>query len=340
MNEPRRFFTVLVLLGGACFAQAPPPTHASELETKLQVNPEDLDSRTELLKFYSSTQSSENYTRHVLWLIENHPDYLAIDEYGRLLSRGGPLNTPGEYEQAKEAWETQLAGAHKSGSVLLNAAKFLESSDPQRALELLEEARKLDTEKRLYVGAEAEIYKNVIVQYRNGDQGADPIRLQLLNCSDAELLGVTGAALAGVYSPAGVKDLGLELLERAISLDPSNTKWKAVLESAKTPNSIPRRVFRIGGKVADSNVIEKVAPDYPERARQARIQGVVDFTAVIGEDGLVKHLELIRGHPLLVDAANDAVLQWKYRPTLLNGNPVSIMTDVAVSFTLQGTPAN
>jgi periplasmic protein TonB len=54
----------------------------------------------------------------------------------------------------------------------------------------------------------------------------------------------------------------------------------------------------------------------------------------------VKHLELVRGHPLLVDAAKDAVLRWKYRPALLNGNPVSIMTDVVISFTLQGTPAN
>ncbi len=341
MNEPRLFSAVLVvLLSGACFAQPPPPTRASELETKLQVNPEDLDSRTELLKFYSLSQSSENYARHVLWLIENHPDFRAIDEYGRLVPQGGRLNTPGEYEQAKAAWEAQLAGPHTSGGLLLHAANFLESSDPQRALDLLEEARNLDTEKRLYLAGEAEIYKSVAVRYINGDQGADPLRSRLINSSDAELLGVTGAALAGVYSPVGIKDLGLELLERAISLDPSNPKWKAALESAKNPNSIPRGIFRIGGKVAEANIIEKVAPEYPEQARQAHIQGVVEFTAVIGEDGLVKHLELVRGHPLLVDAAKDAVLRRKYRPTRLNGNPVSIMTDVVISFTLQGTPAN
>jgi hypothetical protein len=138
MSEPRLFFTVLVVfLSGVCFAQAPPPTHASELETKLQVNAEDLESRTDLLKFYSLSQSSKIYTRHVLWLIENHPDSPAVDEYGRLLPQGGRLNTPGEYEQAKTAWEIQLAGPHNSGGVLLHAANFLESSDPQRALTFL-----------------------------------------------------------------------------------------------------------------------------------------------------------------------------------------------------------
>jgi TonB family protein len=331
---------LFAFLGGACFAQSPPLTRVSELETKVQNNPEDLDSRTSLLKYYSLAQSPENYTRHVMWLIENHPDYLAIDEYGQLLPQGGPLNTPSEYEQAKAAWETQLARPHNAGLVLLNAANFLKSSDPRRAVQLLEEARKLDTDKPLYVGAEADIYQNAVVRYVAGDLDADPLRSRLMNSSDAELLGLTGATLAGVYSPAGIKDLGLELLERAISLDPSNSKWKAVLESAKKPNSIPRRVFRIGGKVAEANLIEKVAPQYPAPAKQARVQGVVEFTMLIGEDGLVKNLQLVRGHPLLVEAARDAVIQWKYRPTFLNGNPVSVMTDVVISFTLDGVSAN
>ena len=165
----RLFSAVLfVMIGGACFAQSPPLTRVSGLETKVQNNPEDLDSRTSLLNYYSLAQSSENYTRHVVWLIENHPDYLAIDEYGRLLPEGGPLNTPSGYERAKAAWEAQLARPHNSGLVLLNAANFLESSDPRRALELLEEGRKLDTEKRLYLGAEADIYKNALVRYVGG----------------------------------------------------------------------------------------------------------------------------------------------------------------------------
>jgi hypothetical protein len=112
----------------------------------------------------------------------------------------------------------------------------------------------------LYVSAEAEIYKNVVVRSINGDQGADPLRSRLINSSDAELLGVTGATLTRVYSPAGIRDLGVELLERAISLDPLNPKWKAALESAKNPNNIPRGVFRIGGKVAEANISRSSRP--------------------------------------------------------------------------------
>lgn len=190
------------------------------------------------------------------------------------------------------------------------------------------------------MGAEAVIYTNAVVRYATGDGTADPLKSRLMNSSDTELLGSAGRLLARVNSPAGVKEIGFELLERAISLDPSNRKWKAILESARNGDRVSPRVFRIGGKVAEANLIEKVAPEYPERARRARIQGVVEFTVVIGEDGLVKTLQLVRGHPFLVIAAQDAVFQWKYRPTTLNGNPVSVMTDVVISFTLQGTPAN
>jgi hypothetical protein len=90
-----------------------------------------------------------------------------------------------------------------------------------------------------------------------------------MTSSDSELLGSAGEWLAAVYSPGGVREIGLELLERAVSLDPSNHKWKAVLESAKNGNRSGSKVFRIGGKVAEANVVEKVAPEYPERARKA-----------------------------------------------------------------------
>jgi protein TonB len=67
---------------------------------------------------------------------------------------------------------------------------------------------------------------------------------------------------------------------------------------------------------------------------QARIQGVVLFTVVIGKDGRVSNVQLVSGHPLLVAAARDAVRQWVYKPTLLNGEPVEVVTEVAVNFTL------
>ena len=95
----------------------------------------------------------------------------------------------------------------------------------------------------------------------------------------------------------------------------------------------PQRI-RVGGNVQAANLISKVTPAYPPLAKQARIQGTVRFTVIIGKDGTVQNLELVSGHPLLVPAATDAVRQWVYRPTLLNGDPVEVITQIDVNFTL------
>jgi protein TonB len=95
----------------------------------------------------------------------------------------------------------------------------------------------------------------------------------------------------------------------------------------------PARI-RVGGNVQQANLVEKVTPVYPPLAKQARIQGTVSYTATINKDGTIQSLEVISGHPLLVEAATDAVKQWVYRPTLLNGNPVEVITQIDVNFTL------
>ena len=99
-------------------------------------------------------------------------------------------------------------------------------------------------------------------------------------------------------------------------------------------NSNPPKSIRVGGTVQAANILEKVAPKYPVEAKQARIQGTVRLTATIGPDGLVKNLEVVAGDPLLVPAAMDAVRQWVYKPTLLNGNPVEVITTIDINFTL------
>jgi TonB family protein len=95
----------------------------------------------------------------------------------------------------------------------------------------------------------------------------------------------------------------------------------------------PERI-RVGPQVQEGNLITKVDPLYPPLAIQARIQGLVRFNVVIGKDGRVANMQLVSGHPLLVAAAQDAVRQWVYKPTLLNGDPVEVVTEVEVNFTL------
>jgi protein TonB len=90
----------------------------------------------------------------------------------------------------------------------------------------------------------------------------------------------------------------------------------------------------IAGKVAEAQRLRGVAPVYPDLARQARVQGVVRLNIVIDKQGRVSNVSVISGHPLLISAALDAVKQWEYNPTLLNGQPVEVATEVSVPFVL------
>jgi TonB family protein len=100
-------------------------------------------------------------------------------------------------------------------------------------------------------------------------------------------------------------------------------------------NAAPTAPLLVDSKVMDGLLVNKVVPKYPELARSARVQGPVEFAAVIGKDGSVQSLRLLGGHPLLVKAAQDAVEQFRYKPTLLKGQPVEVATHIVVSFTLK-----
>jgi TonB family protein len=92
---------------------------------------------------------------------------------------------------------------------------------------------------------------------------------------------------------------------------------------------------RIGGRVEAAKLINRVQPIYPALARQTGIQGAVKLHAILGKDGSVQQLQVISGHPLLVQASLDAVRQWIYQPTLLEGKPVEVDTEIDVLFQLQ-----
>jgi len=99
-------------------------------------------------------------------------------------------------------------------------------------------------------------------------------------------------------------------------------------------SAAPPATIRVGGSVQQTKLVSQPHPTYPIEAKQARIQGVVQLSATIAKDGTVRNLEVIQGHPLLVQAAMDAVRQWVYQPTLLNGQPVEVITQIDVNFTL------
>jgi protein TonB len=101
------------------------------------------------------------------------------------------------------------------------------------------------------------------------------------------------------------------------------------------PPSFKAEPIRQGGIVQAANLIHQINPEYPTLARKTRVQGVVVMEAAISKDGSVESLRIVSGHPLLSQAALDAVRQWRYRPTMLNGEPVEVIHTITVTFTLQ-----
>jgi protein TonB len=139
--------------------------------------------------------------------------------------------------------------------------------------------------------------------------------------------GVVGGVPGGVAggTPGGVLGgiLG-SIPSAALPPPPPPPKEKA---------AAPKRIT-IGGNVQQAKLIRQPKPIYPPLAKQARISGTVQLTAIISKDGTIQDLKVIKGHPLLIPAALEAVKQWVYQPTLLNGEPVEVITQIDVNFTL------
>jgi protein TonB len=93
--------------------------------------------------------------------------------------------------------------------------------------------------------------------------------------------------------------------------------------------------IRVSAGAQQAELVHQVNPTYPPLARQAHVQGVVVLEATISREGTIEGLRVVAGHPLLTPAAVDAVKQWKYLPTLLNGEPVEVITTVTVTFSLR-----
>jgi len=109
---------------------------------------------------------------------------------------------------------------------------------------------------------------------------------------------------------------------------------------SSTPVAVPKVAapsrVRVSQGVVQGNAISQPKPLYPQMARMARVSGSVILQAVISKNGNIENLRVISGHPMLQQAALDAVRQWRYRPYLLNGEPVEVETQITVNFNLAG----
>jgi periplasmic protein TonB len=101
------------------------------------------------------------------------------------------------------------------------------------------------------------------------------------------------------------------------------------------PAQQEKRTLKVSEGVLEAQLITRIEPQFPSLAIQTKTQGTVRLHAIISRDGRITSLDVLSGHPFLVKAALDAVRQWRYRPTLLNGEPVEVETSITVIFRLQ-----
>src|SRR5262249_37751736 len=123
-------------------------------------------------------------------------------------------------------------------------------------------------------------------------------------------------------------------LEIFKSADDASFSVSFRFELSNTTNRQVKTKVRVGGAIQSTNLISYVAPVYPPLAKQARLQGDVVLEVEIAREGDVPNLKVVRGPACLFDAARQAVRNWKYKPTLLNGQPVEVVSQITVPFRL------
>jgi len=150
-----------------------------------------------------------------------------------------------------------------------------------------------------------------------------PITMAKTQEAPTPMEGVVGGTAGGV--PGGV-------VGGVIGGVVGGTGTAPVLAKAVPPPALPRK--RVPAALAQGNLIHDVKPQYPPQARHAKLEGTVVLLAVIGKDGSVQDVQVKSGAPLLVQAAIEAVKEWRYKPYLLNGQPVEVDTQIVINFTL------
>lgn len=343
------------------------PKNVKKLEVRLKKKPQDRKARIQLLSYYSrilARTDAEAAVRgrkpHLLWMVENTPedDALEYRYIAAVNSRGESLPDPELYEAVRAKWTAYAQSPSASRAVLLNAAAFLGIDDPPAAALLL---RRVPADKgRSLTTRVARLCANAILGLRglnhltSAATWADPSLTETVfaeTCRDQARTSENPRLLAGMASlyyraagPAYASEIlktdytvfGDPLLQRARKLNPKLFALMFVpAETLPTPGKAGPMTVGIAGPVMREKLPHEVPPDYPEAARNRYIQGTVDLQIAVGLTGEVIAVGVIEGPVELQDAAVQAVRQWRYKPSLVNGKPVYAVSRIVVNFTLQ-----
>jgi len=338
------------------------PEAAAVLEQRLEKKPRDMAARIQLLSYYVSPKALENPAetkakrlRHILWLAQNDP--LEGGGLFQVASRVYAVNCEGDAladaegcRQVQDAWLAQLAAHPKEAGLRIQAVEALELSRPEEAEKILLEARDMQQLGRLYAGAALGISgwaytssepAGSLAARRSSPFAAHAIAELERSQDRAMVAAATNRLLregALLYADGKLdwdySALGKTLLLRARSANPERLELYALSAELPARGERPPAIVRVGGNAQQKMLTQQVPPVYPPAAKLARIQGTVGLAALIGLDGKVLRLALIDGPLELVPGSIAAVRQWEYKPTLLNGKPVFVVTQIDINYVL------
>ncbi|MEX2264046.1 MAG: energy transducer TonB [Bryobacteraceae bacterium] len=308
---------------------------------------------------------------HVVYLVEHNPSAADL-ELTYVFRAGGPYADPNDHELVRGYWLRAVEAKPGDLPVLLHAVRFLFVENKDQAEELLKRALAVAPNERAIAANLGFLYALEILGLDSFRGIAAPsespaaraalaqrARGALEVASNAAVLAAAATAIPNLAMRATMGrpvdpelfQLSSRLMTRAREMEPADDAFRGPMplieyfqeatngrQEASPPEAVaapsdPSRV-RIGAEVLKAKLIRQTQPVYPELARQARLQGNVRLEAVIGRDGSIASLTPLSGHPLLLPAALEAVKQWSYQPTFLNGNPVEVVTEIVVPFSL------
>ena len=337
-----------------------------QLVQMLAQNPDQISTRSKLMTQYITEKEIEKAREQAWWIVENAPGARDCSLASTMLLPGRPLfKDDSDSARLREIWRGHVRKNGTSATVLAQASQAsLGLMDLFDAEDLLLRARKIEPDNRGYLGQLALLYITALEPMRAMNPNSPQVISfrakavsELETTTEANLAGLAGEMLtAGQVIMAAGKtaeeeaalrarykarnEQATKYLKRALSLDPENSRWRVALERAsgepqvvRMPEAAPGvKRITVGGNVQRARLKHEVRPEYPPLAKQARIQGSVRFSLIIATDGTVKNITLLSGHPLLVPAATEAVRQWVFNQTLLNGEPVEVVSEAEVRF--------
>jgi hypothetical protein len=333
---------------------------ARKLEQRLVAKPADDEARIELLSYYAGqTQDIEvakaARAKHIFWLIEHDPRtglglFQVATGVHRLHCTGDELADVDAFRRAADLWVAQVRKHPGDADVIRQAVDAIQHCSPEQAEALLNEASDRAGLGRLYasavLGTTGRSYTTNDPAGSDADYRKRPFALKaqhaLESATDEPFLvsaAITLLREGAILWADGKLDwdytpIGKTLLARARDKSPNAIQLSTLSTTLPARGERPAQTIRVGGKVQADKLISQVRPVYPVVARDVGISGTVRMTALVGLDGSILHLHPESGPTQLIAGSVEAVRQWRYKPTLLNGRPCYVITIIDVHYTL------